>query len=433
MPSTDPSKLSWKHRKAIGAANQEKRALAEQLLDEAETALNEALQDIHDQTGVALRVLIANMRTRRARHGKPVRQVNAANVARSWVAAQARERNEKFSIVDASVHQRTAAVLAEWENNAEAWQLAEARHIEQREKKRVALRIDYKQRESDTIRTADSFQEQAAAFSSRTGGHACGFIVRGDIKDTAKPTFYGDELSRRYFVEVLKTDPVTFAQNFEAFCTSGGARGLAESTAKRMCALKSYIRFTLSERLQLITNDPARTMSYKQFGRDIEDRYRITLQGWPLPSLKNPSEVSNIAELDKIRAALDDGACFFRQMTTIEIQQRAVVREQELTLAKEKRTAAAEQREASKAISAKRSLPVHNEDRPLNMASTSHARKRLKLADTAAARNVDHLPAVLTPAGPAMLQRAPLVDLTNTVTFTPGMVGFPLELINAQI
>ncbi|KZT55600.1 hypothetical protein CALCODRAFT_545567 [Calocera cornea HHB12733] len=256
-----PSKLSWKHHKAISAANQEKRALVEQLLDEAKTALNEALQDIHDQTGVALAL---------------------------------------------------PQCLLSGKNNAEAWQLAEARHIEQHEKKCVAHCIDYKQWESDTIRTANSFQEQAAAFSSHMGEHT-----------------------------LLKTDPVTFAQNFRAFCTSGGARG-------SLC------------------------LNASQFGRDIEDWYQITLQGWPLPSLKNPSEVSNIAELDKIRAALDDGACFFRHMTTIKIQQQAVVHEQELVLAKEKRMAAAEQCEASKAISAKCSLPVLNKDQPLNMASTSH-------------------------------------------------------------
>ncbi|EJU02603.1 hypothetical protein DACRYDRAFT_15276 [Dacryopinax primogenitus] len=41
-------------------------------------------------------------------------------------------------------------------------------------------------------------------------------------------------------------------------------------------------------------------MSYKQFGHNIEDHYKVTLQGWPLPALVNPSYISLLSDLQKI-------------------------------------------------------------------------------------------------------------------------------------
>ncbi|EJU01932.1 hypothetical protein DACRYDRAFT_107664 [Dacryopinax primogenitus] len=99
------------------------------------------------------------------------------------------------------------------------------------------------------MHTVTMFHELAAAFASQTGGHACGFIVCGDIKDTTKPTFFGDNLCKQFFEEVMKIGLAAFAQNLEAFCMSGGAKGLAESTHKHMLALKAYICAMLNERL----------------------------------------------------------------------------------------------------------------------------------------------------------------------------------------
>ncbi|EJT99073.1 hypothetical protein DACRYDRAFT_17725 [Dacryopinax primogenitus] len=52
-------------------------------------------------------------------------------------------------------------------------------------------------------------------------------------------------------------------------------------------------------------------------------------QGWLLLTLQNPSEVSNMADLQKIQGALDSGQCFFWTMLPEELQCRNAEREKE--------------------------------------------------------------------------------------------------------
>ncbi|KZT61720.1 hypothetical protein CALCODRAFT_506054 [Calocera cornea HHB12733] len=287
--------LHWSNCKAITAVNKQRYNEAEQLLDAAEDALLEALQDIHHCTGMSI-----------------------ANATHSLVAEEARARGNAFNLSNPATIALMAAKQRELEENSSAWEAAEVRLCELREQCQTQPRVDYRHQQQDTIQAADSFHAQVSAFSSQTGGHACGFIVRGDIKDYAKPVFYGDELSACFFREVLRIEPLAVAQNLEVFCTNGGAQ-------------------------ELITNNPARTMSYKWFSQDIEAHYSITLQCWPLPSLQNPSEVLNLANLSNICNALDSVQCFFRHMTQEEIQRRKIAKEQEQVQPQEKQEAAKSQ------------------------------------------------------------------------------------------
>ncbi|EJU02756.1 hypothetical protein DACRYDRAFT_106815 [Dacryopinax primogenitus] len=68
------------------------------------------------------------------------------------------------------------------------------------------------------------------------------------------------------------------------------------------------------------TKGKHKSMAYKSFSGDMEDKFHLTIHGWPLDTITNPSDIKNVPQLAKVHEALKDGKCFFHKMTAAELQ-----------------------------------------------------------------------------------------------------------------
>ncbi|KZO93749.1 hypothetical protein CALVIDRAFT_566227 [Calocera viscosa TUFC12733] len=331
-----PLNKEWAQRKVIRQANRLRHEKASAMLDEAEQAWAQTLDEISVESGISKDVLTANMKGRKAGYFNGKRAVSLYNAAKHLLAEEARARGNVFYWAQPESKPLIEDKVEWLRSHPEAALSAEHAILKLRDHKHRQVRVPVKARQMDTVHVQDSFEKESAAFSTRTGGHACGFIVRGSIKDYAKPHFFGDALCKQFFEEIIGYPVLQIAMGLEAYCTSGGAQGAAESIGNKVNELKAHIRVVLSESLQKITGNPNISMSYKQFGRDVEDRYKITLQGWPLAVMVNPSYISSIRDLQTVCQALADGTCYFRAMNDEDVQRRAQERSRELSLAKPK-------------------------------------------------------------------------------------------------
>lgn len=59
-------------------------------------------------------------------------------------------------------------------------------------------------------------------------------------------------------------------------------------------------------------------------------RYGVCLEGWPLPNLKNASNISNLGDLNKVIDALKKGDCFWKKLSPEEYLERKEQLQQEV-------------------------------------------------------------------------------------------------------
>ncbi|EJU00007.1 seryl-tRNA synthetase [Dacryopinax primogenitus] len=82
----------------------------------------------------------------------------------------------------------------------------------------------------------------------------------------------------------------------------------------------------LNAKIAQATKGEQKLMAYKSFGCDVEDKFHLTIHGWPLDTITNPSDIKNVPQLAKVHEALKDGRCFFHKMTMAELQHRVTRR-----------------------------------------------------------------------------------------------------------
>ncbi|EJU05443.1 hypothetical protein DACRYDRAFT_103927 [Dacryopinax primogenitus] len=202
MPS---NKKQWAERKLTRETNRLRHAKASELLDVAEQAWLQTLDEISLDTGIPKNVLNANMKGQKAGYFDSKRRVSLFNAAKHLLAQEARSKGEIFywalpenkNIIEAKV---------EWlRTHPEAALSAEHAILAKRESKHL--------------------QKDLSALELVAMLVACGFVVRGNIKDYAKPHFFGDELCKQFFEEIIGYPVLQIAMGLEAYCTSGGAQG----------------------------------------------------------------------------------------------------------------------------------------------------------------------------------------------------------------
>lgn len=59
-------------------------------------------------------------------------------------------------------------------------------------------------------------------------------------------------------------------------------------------------------------------------------RYGVSLQGWPLPTIKNPSNIARLGDLNSVLDALKEGCCHWKQLTSEEFLERKQQLQQEV-------------------------------------------------------------------------------------------------------
>ncbi|KZO99455.1 hypothetical protein CALVIDRAFT_561315 [Calocera viscosa TUFC12733] len=337
MPRTDPMKLQWKARSEITTANRAKHALAQARLLELEVVLNNTLNDIARETGISRAAIEGFFRGRRAGYKRSNDGVSLRNAAIHQLSAEHQERGEKFLFTSPESQDDIEDRMRWLEDNPTARIAAEQAIRDLRDQKTNQVRDTHQGRQVDTVAIQKVFDHETQAFHRRTNGHSCGFVCRGSVGDTAQPSFFGTSLSKSFFEDVLHVPAEELVFAYEAYCTSGGAKGASEKIAKRVINLKHSIRATLDAALQRASADPAAKMQYKKFGQGVEDKYKITLRGWPLDELQNPSDISSVLLLSRVHGALIKGACYFEKMTDTELAHRALRLEQELEQARERR------------------------------------------------------------------------------------------------
>ncbi|KZT50690.1 hypothetical protein CALCODRAFT_485655 [Calocera cornea HHB12733] len=350
-------KLQWKARSEITTANRAKHALAQARLLELEVVLNNTLNDIARETGISRTAIDGFFKGRRAGYKRTNEGVSLRNAAIHQLSEEHQERGEKFLFTVPESKDEIEDRMRWLEDNPTARVAAEQAIRDLRDLKSNQVRDTHQGRQVDTVAMQKLFDHETQAFSRRTNGHACGFVCRGSVADTAQPSFFGTTLSKSFFEDVLHVPAEELVFAYEAYCTSGGAKGASEKIAKRVINLKHSIRATLDAALQRASGDAGAKMQYKKFSQGVQDKYKVTLRGWPLDELQNPSDIASVLLLSRVHGALIKGACYFDKMTDTELADRARALEQELEQARERRVNAMELARAEGRPLKRRRLP----------------------------------------------------------------------------
>lgn len=106
-------------------------------------------------------------------------------------------------------------------------------------------------------------------------------------------------------------------------------------------------------------------MQYKTYERDVVQKYKVHLKGWPLDSFVSPSDMSNsLPPLQQLLDALESKTCQFVKLTSAEVEARKAQWEADIAagkvapLAPNKKRKDARKKRAPASLSRRRTFSV---------------------------------------------------------------------------
>ncbi|KAF8054770.1 hypothetical protein FPV67DRAFT_1681830 [Lyophyllum atratum] len=141
----------------------------------------------------------------------------------------------------------------------------------------------------------------------RTGATSFVFVTRGHVQDTFMPGFADTGDAHRFFHDVLQMAPVDLATKFELWSCSKARAGAVVDSFQSM---RSDATRLISEGLLRLLEPKKVTMKYIDYDVGIVLKHKVALLGWPsgVPFV-NPSKLSTVGEVSKLRKALTSGEC----------------------------------------------------------------------------------------------------------------------------
>ncbi|KAF8507902.1 hypothetical protein BU17DRAFT_71015 [Hysterangium stoloniferum] len=155
--------------------------------------------------------------------------------------------------------------------------------IEYRAFKKTGVRATNKVASQDILLTLDRVINELDCLADRTGFSTFILGARNSVNDEALPTFHGSGDSMEFFSEVLERDPWELARLFEQW----------------LCKREK----------SNITNIKRIEMNYTNYETTIVQAHGVKLIGFSLNQFVNPSEVTNITDMQQLHNALRSGEC----------------------------------------------------------------------------------------------------------------------------
>ncbi|KAG9092031.1 hypothetical protein FS749_016054 [Ceratobasidium sp. UAMH 11750] len=115
----------------------------------------------------------------------------------------------------------------------------------------------------------------------------------------------------------LKLNVPNLLHDFQTF-VQAGSKGIMKSHKDLQTQLRTEVSALLLRSLQAVVDDPTgqiRQMKYKNFDKDVCQKYSVKLAGWPeeIGGIRNPSVIGN-KDLKRLVALLKSGVCHFEKI-----------------------------------------------------------------------------------------------------------------------
>ncbi|KAH7904945.1 hypothetical protein BJ138DRAFT_1234068 [Hygrophoropsis aurantiaca] len=190
---------------------------------------------------------------------------------------------------------------------------------EHRKLQKFGLRANNTAAARDMLCTLDNVCGTLDSMARRTGSYAVFFATRGHVNDLGEPTWHGTDNAMDFFEDVLGLEADDICRKFEQWACTRNENGLERDSllnVRRAC-----IRFIKSGLNALIGKNKGISMNYENYEKNIMQKYRVQLIGWPtdIPFV-SPSKINTITEARKLRDALKDGTCHWAPMSAKEVE-----------------------------------------------------------------------------------------------------------------
>ncbi|KAH9856315.1 hypothetical protein C2E23DRAFT_882399 [Lenzites betulinus] len=191
--------------------------------------------------------------------------------------------------------------------------------IEERKSRQFGIRISQRGRTQDVNHVCEKIEDLLQGLQHRVGVEAFFCVVRNTADYPLKPRWWFSSNTLDEFLRgnVRRFEPERIGVMAEAFAIAGcDYFNQLKNTEQKAAFLKGEIRDLVHEALVLITGDPAATMSYTQFTRDIELQRGVTIDGWTHHQFCAPSKMSSaLGPLKTLHEALKNKTCKFVRLS----------------------------------------------------------------------------------------------------------------------
>ncbi|KAI6146182.1 hypothetical protein BKA82DRAFT_4330388 [Pisolithus tinctorius] len=171
----------------------------------------------------------------------------------------------------------------------------------------------------DVNYTVDRITKELENLRDQTGIYATLFVTRGHVNDTIQSTWTATDNSADFWQDVIQQPVADIARKYEQWaCTQG--QNIVEHD--NLASVRKQVTKTILDGLRQATNKRNIVMNYLNYERSIILAYGVKLVGWPTDvKFVNPSSISVISEVIRLRDALRSGACFWKKLSKRERQE----------------------------------------------------------------------------------------------------------------
>ncbi|KAJ2970026.1 hypothetical protein NUW54_g12826 [Trametes sanguinea] len=187
-----------------------------------------------------------------------------------------------------------------------------------KETQQYGLRLTQRSRAQDVNHVCKTIEDLLLGLQVRVGVQAFYCVVRSSLEYQLHPRFFFTNRDLDVFLRgsVRRFEPENIGALAEAFSIAGSDYlSFLRSMTEKVTFLRGEVRELLNSGLASPSGDPNATMSYAQYTRDVQLKYKLTLEGWMYSTLCAPSDLPAIIPvLMDIHDHLVRGDCYFHRL-----------------------------------------------------------------------------------------------------------------------
>ncbi|KAI0765794.1 hypothetical protein BC629DRAFT_1442871 [Irpex lacteus] len=302
-------------------ASKERNELADQQLHALRVEMEEGIKKIAAETGKTIEWVQMQL----YQGGKLLKKRRAVNPYNAALSRAAKERREQGL---PSLGRQTIAILSKEVAAAEEWKAAPEEEIEdwiqdildKREVRR--MRVTDKTVGRDVQTTAGLLETEAAGLHKRTGAEYLLLTLTHNVTDTYDARVTASNGVKKGIEELYKQTPEEMGLRLQAFINAGVIGAVKTMRENQTVSLKTAIRKAVTDGLhdilreeKNIPDDAMPRMEWAQY-ETLCALYGVKLEGWTGPDgMCNPADLKGVAELQKLKNALDNRRCFWVTLT----------------------------------------------------------------------------------------------------------------------
>ncbi|KAG1792380.1 hypothetical protein EV424DRAFT_1280151, partial [Suillus variegatus] len=200
-------------------------------------------------------------------------------------------------------------------------------YSEHKETQVTGIRISTKSKVNDVTQTLKALNN----LRSRTGAEAILYTTRGSTDLPLRGVAFATEGVDEFMSSVMNIDNQDLISKMEGFAVQG-MKGAAKNHQKRCSNVRAAIRHEIQKGLVAITKDENAKMHWANYFRNVVQRYKVVIEGWPanIPFVNLSQASSALPDLEMIRRKWESRAICWREIDDEEFQQLLEERNEKL-------------------------------------------------------------------------------------------------------